>query len=339
LLIETIRIKSAHWLTIGFKQIDRHKVKTHLYYSFAKFVAMVVVCLAATSYGNAVEINACNAADVDDDRFADFDFDNPPAPYEKEIRAADARQSIKAGSLQFVLSKFARVMKDESLRADLGLKDGYEVITFRLFDHESRKLIHDSHRQHNKDNDPSTRKFHITRVGETAQISIAETGSELPSEIDLWLRIVESGKGERIVIPAKLGGTVEHGESEIVVTSLLPGIMSGTGSRSGKMIWDTESSRNANWKTTVDLQNRGADLPGRYHLVAVTKTGSRHAMDDKHFLDFPKNVGRYQYVQLDVALAELDHFELIPFKERHTFFFNGVSVPRPISRVGSTLHE
>jgi len=288
------------------------------------FVAIGVLCI--------------HAAGVNDERFADFDFDNPPAAYEKEIRVADAQHSIKAGSLRFKLSEYTRG-KDDSLEASLGLPEGYEVVSFRLFDHATRKLIHDSDWQLNKDNDPSTRKFQVERIGETARITIRKTGGELPTEIDLWLRIVENGGGKPIVIPARQGAVVKVGGTEIAVASLLEGIMSGQSDATGQMIWDVSSAHNTKWTTTIDLQNRGADLEERYHLVAVTKSGWRHAMDHKHFLEFPRHLGRFEYVQLDVGLDDIDHFELIPFHERDKFFFNAVSVPPSLQQIGATTER
>ena len=147
---------------------------------------------------------------------------------------------------------------------------------------------------------------------------------------------MENGPGRRILIPAKEGASVECGDSQVAVTSLLAGHMNGRGSRSGKMIWDVENPRDIDWRTTVDLENKGEVLRGRYHLVAVTKEGWRHAMDHKHFLDF--TMRRHEYVRLDVRLDQIDHFELIPFKTRHKFFFNAVNVPpeNPADNTGET---
>ena len=59
-------------------------------------------------------------------------------------------------------------------------------------------------------------------------------------------------------------------------------------------------------------------------------------MDHKHFLDF--TMRRHEYVRLDVRLDQIDHFELIPFKTRHKFFFNAVNVPpeNPADNTGET---
>ena len=272
-----------------------------------------------------VELLCLHASGPTDDTLSDFDFNDPPAAYEKEIRAADVDHRVQAGALRFKLSDLARG-RDGALEASLGLRSGYEVVSFRLFDHTTRKFFHDSDWQLNPENAPSSRKFVVIRDGETDRVRIHETGGQLPETIDLWLRIVENGPGKRIVIPAKEGASVKCGDSQIVVTSLLAGSMNGKGSRSGKKIWDVENARDTDWQTTVDLENTGEVLRGRYHLVAVTKEGWRHAMDHKHFLDFSLH-GRHNYVSLDVCPDVIDHLELIPFKDRHKFFFNGVDVP------------
>ena len=272
----------------------------------------------------AVELLCLQASDGTNDALSDFNFEDPPAAYEKEIRAADADQRIKAGPLRFTFSGLTR-HRDGTLEASLGLKNGYEIVSFRLFDHSTRKFFHDSAWQLNPGNAPSSRKFAVVRDGETDRVRIHETGGQLPATIDVWMRIVENGRGSRILIPAKEGAAVKCGDSQIVVTSLLAGSMSGRGSRSGKMIWDVENPRDTDWNTTVDLENKGEVLRGRHHLVAVAKDGWRHAMDHKHFLDF--TMRRHEYVRLDVRLDQIDHLELIPFKNRHKFFFGGVDVP------------
>ncbi|MCK4564079.1 MAG: M56 family metallopeptidase, partial [Verrucomicrobia bacterium] len=154
---------------------------------------------------------------VGDKKIVTFDFDNPPMAYEKKIRMAKPDHSIRAGGLRFKLSNITRSPAG-TLKASLGLKDGYEIVSFRLFDHETRDFFHDSEWQLNFDNHSSTRKFHAIRVGETDRIRIEETGGTLPASLDLWLRIVENGPGERFLIPAREGASAKHGKSEVVIT-------------------------------------------------------------------------------------------------------------------------
>lgn len=49
-------------------------------------------------------------------------------------------------------------------------------------------------------------------------------------------------------------------------------------------------------------------------------------MDSTHFWDFGQ-MNRHAYFLMDVALPDVDHFELIAFKNRDKFFFNGLNVP------------
>jgi hypothetical protein len=144
--------------------------------------------------------------------------------------------------------------------------------------------------------------------------------------MDVWLRLATEGSGHTFVLPAKFGASASHDGSEVVVTTLLAGAMNGKSGPTGEMEWDLATVHDEDRALTVNIENRGKPLDGRYHLVAVNKDGSRHPMDDTHFRDF-RRMGPRVYFRMDVALADVDHFELVPFKDRHKFFFNGLKVP------------
>ena len=272
---------------------------------------------------------------------ADFNFNNPPSAYEKDIQVADRNQRFKVDGLQFQASPLrweqtreraggSRLPKDnqgpgEELILNLGVSQGYEIVEIRLFDHATRKLIDTSKWQPPTVEQP---KFLVERVGATDWLRMKETGGTLPDRIDVWLRIATSASGKPIVLKAEDGASTRLGRSEILVTSVLEGSMNGRGSGpDGKMIWDLSSAHEQDRTMTVNLENRGDVLRGRYHLVAVTRDGVRHPMDDTHFWDFAR-MNRNAYFRMDVAVKDLDYLELVPFKDRHKFFFNGLEVPR-----------
>ena len=263
------------------------------------------------------------------DDLADFDFDDPPGGYEKGVRVADRNHAIKVGGIRFRLSELEE-NGEGFLQADLGVAKGFEVEEFRLFDHETRELLHDSHWQR-----PGQRqqKFFIERVGATEHIRLKEAGGHFPDKIDVWMRVDENGSGPVIHLPAQSGGTGRSGKSEIVIKTLLRGTMNGRGEQHlpGKeMLWDLSTVHGADSSLTLNIENRGEVLKGRHYLVAVKKDGSRHPHD--RFFQF--SPGRqFNYARLDVAVEDVDHFELLPFKDKHKFFFNGVQVP------GRTLPE
>ncbi len=271
-------------------------------------------------------------------RFPDLDFDDPPAGYEKEILPADEQHRISVGSLDFQLSDVVRT-KDGAIEASIGLDHGFEIIAFRLFDHSTRKLIHDSRWELNTDSDAP--KYRVSRLGETDRIRIEELTGQLPETIDLWLRLVESRRGKIIRIPAKEGATVPVGTSSIVVTSLFSGSANGKTDATGRMSWDLATGSNESWQTTLSLQNQGSVLKDWYHVVAVTMDGRRHAMDHKAFVQFAIHRSHHDYVKLDVALNRIDHFELIPFRDRHKFFFDAVKVPErsPVAKTEGFRRE
>ncbi|TWU37855.1 Methicillin resistance mecR1 protein [Novipirellula aureliae] len=272
---------------------------------------------------------------------ADFDFDNPPPGYEKGIQVADRNQRFTVDGLPFQASPlrweqegWLRLPKDqqgpgEELFLNLGVSGGYEIVEIRLFDHATRELIHDSKWRSPEVNRP---EFVSERIGLENWLRIKETGGTLPDTMDVWLRLATERGGHVFVLPAKTGASASHNGSEVVITTLLAGSMNGKSGPSGEMQWDLATVHAEDRELTVNIENRGKRLDGRYHLVAVNRDGSRHPMDDTHFRDFQR-MGPHAYFHMDVALEDVDHFELIPFRDRHKFFFNGLEVPVPAEPV------
>lgn len=271
------------------------------------------------------------------DDLADFDFKNPPGAYEKGVEVADSRQHLKvdgitfqAGPLEWRREGWLRLPGGErgpgqELFLNLGTSGGFEIVSFRLFDHATRELIHDSHWQH-LGNTEQQQQFFIERIGTTNWVRLKEMHGTLPERIDVWMRIATQDKGPVVVLDGKEGASKFVGGGELVITKLLPGSTSGKSGPTGEMEWDTSKVRDQDRALTVNLENRGKLLEGRFHLVAVKKDGSRHPLDHTHFWDF-RRTGSHGYFHMDIALPDLDHFELIPFKNRHKFFFNGLEVP------------
>ena len=269
---------------------------------------------------------------------ADFDFDNPPSAYEKGIQVADLQQQFtvdglhfRAQPLQWNQEGWLRLNEEErgpeqELFLNLGVSGGYEVVEFRLFDHDTRELVHDSSWQMNPNSGASGRDFFIERIGATNWIRMKELSEKFPNKIDVWMRIATARNGKTLLLTAEEGASASVNGATITIDSLLAGRMSGKGGPDGKMVWDLTTARDQDSVTTVGFQNRGETLLGRYHFVAVKKDGSRHPMDDLHFRDFSK-MGSYASVILAVALNDLQHIEMVPFKKRHKFFFNGLEVP------------
>ena len=266
---------------------------------------------------------------------ADFNLDDPPGAYEKEIRVADRNQRFEVEGIQFQASPlkwekegWLRLPKEqqgpgEELFLNIGASEGYEVVEVRLFDHATRKLIHDSKWQ-----PPALQQseFLVERLGATNWLRLKETGGTWPDRLDVWLRLVTARPGRTFVLAATNGASAEADGSKLVITQLFAGMAGGESTPTGEIQWDAATLRSQDRALTINLENRGRLLDGRYHLVAVTKDGVRHPMDHTHFRDFRRS-GSHAYFQMDVALADVEHFELVPFSDRHKFFFNGLEVP------------
>ncbi|MHC1768881.1 MAG: M56 family metallopeptidase [Verrucomicrobiia bacterium] len=282
--------------------------------------------------GVALVMAAGNARRPD---LADFDFDDPPSAYERGIKVADRHQRFEVEGLQFQASAlqweregWLRLPDSEQgpgweLFLNLGARGGYEIVEVRLFDHATRKLIHSSKW---RNPDVARPKFVVERVESSSWLRMKETGEPFPDRMDIWLRLAIQASGQTFRLAAKTGASASHDGSEVVITTLLAGSANGRSGATGEMQWDLATVHGQDRELVLNMENRGKPLRGQYHLVAVTKDGSRYPMDHTHFWDFQR-MRRHAYFRMDVALADVSHFELIPFKSRSKFFFNGLEVP------------
>jgi serine/threonine protein kinase len=273
----------------------------------------------------------------------DFNFSDPPDGYEKGVQMADRNRGISVDGLQFQAGPlrwekegWLRLPKNQQgpgreLFLNLGESGGYEIVEIRLFNHATRGLFHSSKWRPPQVKNP---EFIAERIGSTNWLRMKETAGAFPYKIDVWLRIATERPGHTFVLPAKRTASAKHAGSELVITELLAGSMSGRQGPTGEMQWDQANAAYEDRELTLNIENRGQLLEGRYHLVAVEKDGSRHPMDSTHFWDFRK-MNAHAYFQIDAALEDVAHFELIPFKNRHKFFFNGLEVPRDESTAAS----
>jgi hypothetical protein len=240
----------------------------------------------------------------------DFDFKNPPDGYEVGVRRANADHSIKVGNLDFKLAGMKKI-DGGIFEVSLGLESGFEIVGYRIFDSSTREMRNSG--------------ISLQRIAETDRVRIVESGGRLPEEIDLWLRITETRNADRIVIPAREGAEVSVGEATIVLRDFLAGSMNGI-QVDGEFQWDRSSRRNEEAETTLSFINEGAPLVGKYVLVAVRKDGSRVHESSQHFRDFSR-IGDGDFCSIEVPQNEIAHFEMVPFADRHKFFFEAVKVP------------
>ena len=276
------------------------------------------------------------------DDLADFDFENPPSSYEKGVEVADRNQRFKVDGLKFSASDlqwqkegWLRLPKEEQgprkeLFLNLGVSGGYEIAELRIFDHETRELLNQGSRSTiaRLEGKRTTEQypFLAERIGSTNWIRMKEAGGIFPKKIDVWMRLVTNKPGDIFVLRPQKGASMQINGSQLVVTEILAGAMSGKSNLGKGMKWDVSSATEKDRETTVNIENRGKLLSGRYYPVGVKKDGSRAPLNHSHFWDFRK-MNSHAYFQLDVALPELERIELIPFGDRPKFFFNGLEVP------------
>lgn len=197
----------------------------------------------------------------------------------------------------------------------------FDVVQARVFDFESRQLIHKSFPQSGQ------------RMSGPKTLQIYRLGEKLPDQIDVWLRIDEYAKGNQpTIIEPKPGATCRLPEGTLVIREIYPGMQSYT-PKTG-VVCDPNY---ANSNVAMMLTFEGTwPRENRYQAIAVSKDGKR--IYERSVFSFP---GSYQFrtgaekekepaelVRFPVGINDISHIEVRPFGKRHAFFFEGVKLPQ-----------
>ena len=303
-------------------------------------VALFVLALLAMI---AVPVAMLRSSDVESD---------PPPGYEQGVVKSRPDLSVNVGQLKTQLGFIARREADGATRVENGLGaplqvpltwpqqapaagselqvslggGGYDIVEIRVFDHATRKLLHDSAWEKAP---VKNSEFTAKQWGRRSSLLLT-TKKDWPKQLDLWLRIVEHAEGlnvkDRWVMRA--ASPLTRDGSTITMAEAHPGTRNyKLHHPTGRIEWLPGVPDDAESKCTVVFKNSGNPLRRRLYVVAVDKNGNQHVPDDPHFIDFEQQ-GATHIQYFDLPFEAIEHFEWRPFGERHKFYFAGVRVPR-----------
>ncbi len=209
--------------------------------------------------------------------------------------------------------------------------DLLDVIELRVFDHKTRKLLSNGSR--------TGSRYDLIRQYDQAEHGVVRVwglGQRLPDSIDIWFRAASYTKDESLVrLDAVNGASVPFETGRLTVREVHPGgdsyrVQGRPGSNHPRYLWTT-STGDDDTSCAVILEWDGEPLAGRYRIRAVCRDGQSVFPTIQHILEFSlREVS--QAIQFETAAAQIDHFELRPFEERHTFYFDDVRLPTPTHR-------
>jgi hypothetical protein len=186
-----------------------------------------------------------------------------------------------------------------------------DLIDVRIFDAKTRAMISEV--------DPA----YGWRITDRNVIQLYGLGKPLPERLDVWLRLNSYGADSPMVeLPPTLGASCNLAGATFTLDEIRDGQwgFSSTkfvGAATGK------GSTISILLTTQQINKRGE----RDEIVAVSHSGETYFPNTMHYLT-PQQPPLTEPIFFDVALKELDHFEIRSFGGRHRFFFEDVQLPK-----------
>ncbi len=157
------------------------------------------------------------------------------------------------------------------------------------------------------------------RVFDKQRFHLYSLWKTLPESIDLVLQVYNYVDGFRLVLPAQEGATVQHNGTTLTIPHLIAG---------HHQCWSTVSGfvgepMDLNTTSEVELKFTG-NTDQKFSVWVVLKSGDRWNMKRSGW--FSSNVtGGFE--RLNIPLVDIDHFELRPYAELTTVFFEDIRLP------------
>lgn len=190
-----------------------------------------------------------------------------------------------------------------------------QVIELRVFDHARRTLLGSGF--------GSNTGFVAVAPG---AYQIRSMGAPLPDRVDVWFRASSHPKGEPIHrLSPSAGSKISLVEGTLRVVEIhagRPGWSVQPISRP-KIDWHPADAVRTN-QCSVAFEWAGSRAGGRYQVAAVARDGRTWTSDLPHYLGARDGV---EVLEFDLEPGEIDNFEVRPYGGRHTFYFEGVTLP------------
>jgi beta-lactamase regulating signal transducer with metallopeptidase domain len=154
------------------------------------------------------------------------------------------------------------------------------------------------------------------------QFHLFSWADPLPNRVDLVLKVHNfDGNYFQVKIPAKVGPTIQYKSASFTITHLIAGQHPGWSSKEGFYKEPQDTS------TTSEMM---IDIKGnekvKYSIWTILKNGRR--------LDMKRGGGWYSArlnsmgpIRIMVPLEEIDHFEVLPYAEPVTIYFENLQLP------------
>jgi len=222
------------------------------------------------------------------------------------VRAPDGTELAEPPTLP-TYPRAAEWMDIATIQWDPG-PEAYDLIELRVFDHQTRRDVLTT----------ECLNFGYSLDGST--LTIYSIGRHLPDSLDIWMRVAHKQEGQQAYTlkPAK-GQVVDLGrKARLKIIDIARGL-------SLRQEREVGSPHNQ-WDRAASIVELEIVRPGgkRYHICAVGKDGQRAFPGNLHYLGL---VPSTQFKVFPMPMEDIDHFEVRPFIENDTFFFDGVRLP------------
>ena len=192
----------------------------------------------------------------------------------------------------------------------------YDIIEMRVFDHATKKII----------SPDGGRPAVGWKMRDNGIVELYSAGALLPESVDLWFRANSfANANDRVLLRPKSGTSFDFAEGKLTIREVRDGEWSCT-SREGKIEWNKVLG--ARPGCTIVLDWSGNWTEGQYQICAADNFWNRSFPDVPHYLDFKHSKNATEIIQIPMSLDKVTWFELRPFGGRHTFYFDGIQLPK-----------
>ncbi|MCA9065298.1 MAG: M56 family metallopeptidase, partial [Planctomycetaceae bacterium] len=153
-----------------------------------------------------------------------------------------------------------------------------------------------------------SRRFHLYSLWNT-----------LPDAVDLLLKLQNYDNGFRLILPAKVGATVQYDGTTVTIPHLIAGQHYGWSSKNGYLGEPNEV------RTSSELELRfSGNMEARFSAWVVLRNGDRWNLKPHGWFS---GLVSGDHVRLAAPLDEIDHFELCPYAEPVSICFEQIRLP------------
>lgn len=190
--------------------------------------------------------------------------------------------------------------------------DQFDIIEARIFDHHTRESI-------SIDKAP-----YGWRVVRPNVVQIYGLGKKVPNDLDVWFRAQSYAASDPVTkLGPSVGSSCALPGGSLTLKSIQPGYWAYEGVKGlTRQLTASEA------QVSTEMHWSGDWKGGQYQIAAVARDGTKVHTGSPHYLDFGSAKASDHPLYFDMALEDIDHFELRPFGGRHTFYLESVKLPK-----------